>query len=332
MVSTKAVESEDFPGFYEIPGYSNYVVSEKGEVINRRLGRKLLGSTVPKGYHVFRLGGDNGKTLTWGRHRLLSFVFKHPGYSVEDLVVNHIDAIPGHDDLENLEWVTHQGNLEHAGKHGLTSKCTPISIRDASSGTVCDYPSIVAYARTLGWSKDKINFRVKVGETRVFPEGKQYRPANISTPWYIPKNVDQAILLGAKPMRTLVRHVLTGEVREFPTLTDAAKYLKLSKAMLSLWIKKDQPILPGLVQIKPAHDDTPWRFIADPYLEFEMWSGKKVIKVVKEETKEELFFLSPKSCCEAMRLKQTTLYYRLKSKGQDTYSDGCSYAYYTDTI
>ena len=332
MQSEEALESYDFPGFYEIPGYSRYVVSMEGEVINRLSGAKLRGAKLQNGYHVFRLHGDAGKTLTWGRHRLLGFVFKNPGCSIENLVINHIDAAKGRDDLENLEWVTYQGNAEHAGKLGLTEKCTPISVRDVLTGEICDYSSIEAYARLVGWTKDKVNWRVKAGETRVFPEGKQYRLKNTLTPWFIPDNVDKALLFNSRSRKTLMRHVLSGEIKEFPSLSEAARYLNLSKAMLSLSMKEDQPVLPGLVQIKFAHDDTPWRTITDPYLEYESHSGRKVIKVVEEETRKELFFLSSKDCCEAMKLKPQALNYRLKSKGKDVYSDGRRYAYYSDTV
>lgn len=333
MVNSQPKESSEFPGFYEIPGYSKYLISREGKVLNKQSKTTLAGATGEKGYVQFRITNDVGRTMSWGRHRLLGFVFKHPGTPIDRLVVNHINGIPGSDDLKNLEWTTYQGNIEHAGKNGLTEKCVPISVRDVLTGEVRDYPSIVAYARIVGCSKDKINWRVKIGETRVFPEGKQYRRGDITTPWFIPEDRERALLMNFNIRKVLVRHVLTGEVKEFPSVTEAAIYLNASKAAVSTWARmKHQPVLPGLVQIKTADDQAPWRNVLDPYLEYEMHSGVKPIIVREVDTGEETIFLSSKDCGLAMGLLPSTLYYRLKSKGQDVYVDGCTYAYYSDVI
>lgn len=333
MVNSGPKESIEFPGFYEIPGYSKYLISKEGRVINKQSKTTLSGSIQKKGYVQVRITNDAGRTLTWGRHRLLGFVFKHPKCFIDKLVVNHINGIPGSDDLDNLEWTTHQGNIEHAGKTGLTEKCTPVSVRDVSTGEVRNYPSIAACARVLGYSKDKINWRVKVGETRVFPEGKQYRLGKVNTPWFIPENSERALLMNFNIKKVLIRYVLTSEVKEFPSVTEAAIYLNLSKATVSTWARlKDQPVLPGLIQIKFANDQTTWRNVSDPYLEYEMYSGVRPIVVREIETGKETIFLSSKECGLAMGLLPSTLYYRLKSKGRDVYIDGCTYAYYSDVI
>lgn len=326
-------EDVDFPGFYEIPGYSRYLISKEGKVVNRQSKTTLTGSMLATGYHVFRLTNNAGRTMTWGRHRLLGFVFKYPGCPIDDLVINHKNSIKGFDDLENLEWTTYQGNAEHAGQNGLTEKCTPISVRDVSTGVVCDYPSIVACARAVGCSKDKINWRVKIGETKVFPEGKQYRLASVSTPWHIPEDVSQAMLFSSRSRKTLIHFVLTGEVKEFPSLTEAAAHLRVSKASLSNWLAlRNQPVLPGFIQVKFAHDPAQWRKVSDPYLEHELYSGDRVVRVVEEDSGKETLFTSAKECGMAMGLTPQTLNYRLKSKGLDVYLDGCTYAYYSDTI
>lgn len=331
MTGNNAVKSPEFRGFYEIPGFSKYVVSRKGEVINKRTGEKLRGNVKTEGYIQFRLTGDNGHVLSIGRHRILGIVFKHPGCSIDKLVVNHIDSIPGHDDLDNLEWTTHRGNLEHAGRVGRTSKCIPISVRDVLTGEVVDYPSAQAYARTVGWSKDKVIWRVKIGETKVFPEMKQYRRSSIKTPWYIPKNPNREAMFNFRSRKTLVRYVLTDNVLEFDTLTEAARHLKICKAAASNWINaENQPLLPGFIQMKYKHDETPWRTISDPYLEHELFSGQRTIKVKEISTGKELLFQNATVCSRAMHLNLNALYYRLKSKGETVYSDGYTYAYYSD--
>lgn len=334
MTDFEPIETKEYPGFYEIPGFSRYGISREGKIVNKRTGNIINGSTAEHGYWSFTLISDqNFVLIRKGRHRLLGTVFLHPGCAIEDLVVNHLNGIPGDDRLENLEWTTDLGNIEHAGRMGLSPKCIPISVRDVRTGEVKDYPSIVEYAREVGWSKDKVNWRVKVGEGRIFPEGKQYRPASVTTPWYIHEDIDRAILRNGCRNVTLIKDVLNGEVTEFPSLTEAARKLRISNAALSIWIaQRDFPVLPGFIQAKFAHDPRPWRPVSDPYLEIEMSMASRVVKVIEDKTGEELIFLSLVECANAMGLKPTALSYRLKSKGATVFADGRRYAYYSDTI
>lgn len=332
MVNNKPVMSS-FSGFYEIPEYSRYAISKEGKVISKETGEFISECYVEKGYCLFNMTNDHGIRSAKGRHRLLGVVFKHPGMSVENLVINHINGIPGSDSLDNLEWTTHQGNIEHAGKHRLTSKCIPISVRDVQTGEVEEFPSVVECARKFGWSKDKVNWRVRIGEGRVFPEGKQYRPSYVKTPWYVPEDINLAVLLNGRSSKTLVKNILTDEITEYPSLSEAARQLGVSKAALSIWIStRNMPVLRGFIQTKFAHDPRPWRPVSDPYLEIEMSTGQRVVQVTEEETGKHTYFTSVVECANQKGLLPTSLGYRLKSKGTKVFNDGFRYAYYSDTI
>lgn len=325
------IEAVGFPGYYEIPGYSRYAITPSGVVINKMEGSFLQGSPNPDGYHNFRLVGDNGKTLTWGRHRLLGFVFKHPGFDVSELVINHENTIKGDDRLSNLEWATYQGNAEHAGAMGVTEKCLPISVRDANTGVVVKFPSIVECARQFGMTKDAINYRVQIGESRVFPERKQYRRGHHDTPWYIPESLENDLMSNGTSKRTLVRFVQTNQIVEFDQLGQLSAHLGVSPATITLWINQpNQPVLPGLIQIKWANDPFPWRAIGDPYLELEQYTKMRVVIAREQSSGRVEIFLSAAECAKAKGLNTTTLNYRLKSAGGKTYPDGFSYAYYSD--
>lgn len=329
----KPIENINFPGFYEIPEYGKYLISKEGKVVKKETGEEVLNSPLKKGYRIFNLIDDSGIKRGCGRHRLLATVFKHPGTVIENLVVNHRDGIPGSDDLTNLEWTTHQGNIEHAGMHGLTTKCIPISVRDVFSGVVVEYPSIIACAREFGWTKDRVLWRVKIGEGRVFPEGKQYRPARVKKPWFIPVDIDQAVLENSRSRVTLIRDAVTGKVKEYPSLSKAAQSIGVSKAALSIWVcQNDMPVLPGFIQVKFAHDPRPWRPVQDPYLEFELTSSRRVIRVMEKKTGLYRFFGTVAECAREMGLKPTALCYRLLSRGKTVFKDGFCYAYYTDVV
>lgn len=322
--------NNSFLGFHEIPSYSNYVVNTLGQVLNIKTNTVLEGSVNPDGYHNYRLKHDRGFTYTWGRHRLLAYVFKNPGCCIDNLVVNHINAIKGDDRLDNLEWVTYQGNAEHAGSLGLTEKCVPISVRCVDTGDVLNFASIIECSRVFGLSKDAVNYRVKIGERRVFPERKQYRFSTESAPWYIPADIKTEMLKNSTCKKILLRHVLTHQVIEFNKVSDLSVYLNVPISTITLWVNQnDQPVLPGLIQIKWGSDLSPWRIVVDVYLEINIYTGKKSVTATQRSTGVIKNYTSAVDCARDMNLSTTALNYRLKSNGEKVFSDGYSYNYYS---
>lgn len=319
-------------GFYLIPNHSRYVINRSGAVINRSNGQELSGSRNPAGYINIRLVDDAGHCKTWGRHRLLAFVFLKNDGNVDELYVNHDNGVKGDDRLENLEWVTPQQNVEHAGQAGLTAKCQPMSVRNVFTGEVRKFPSAIECARTLGFSRDAVAYRLSVGETRVFPEGLQYRNSWCEETWQVPLNIDRELLFNGTSKQVLMREVLTGEIFEFKKLTVLASYLGSSLSAISSWLKrKDQPVLPGLIQIKLATDPAAWRMVEDPYLELSQFTGKTPV-VMTDRGGNRRIFESAVDCAREMGIRPTALHYRLKSDGQIEFSDGNRYCYYNTSL
>lgn len=114
----------------DISGYEGiYKISSCGKVksLDRELidsiGRKkffpgkLLNPIKNEGGYLYVKLSKNGKRKHSYVHRLVAINFL--GDHSDDLVVNHIDGIKENNSLNNLEWVTHQENEEHAVKNGL---------------------------------------------------------------------------------------------------------------------------------------------------------------------------------------------------------------------
>jgi HNH endonuclease len=334
------IESTEFPGFYEISGYSQYAIAKDGNVVSRYTGRLLKGHEFidfrnphKPGYVILNLIDDKGKTKRWPRHRLVALIFKYPGIIFKDLEVNHINGIKGDDRADNLEWVTSKENTIHAFNNNLISKTKTnhhVSVRDVDTDEITKYPNINTCARDIGISVEAVLWRLKSGERKIYPERKQYRHSHDDKSWYIPEDIETELMLNGTNKKILMRKVLTNEVLEFEKLSDLASYLKLSPSVMTKWSNlQDQPVLPGFIQLKWSHDKSPWRCVNDPYLELGKSGFKRIIKVVDTKNDKSKLYLSATECARDNNILKTTLNWRLKSDGKTVYSDGNTYEYYS---
>ena len=104
---------------------TNYEIRENGDVRNRSTGSMLTPLLGSHGYLKYNFY-INGKYYRVRQHRLLACIFipiPKELYDKDGLVpnklileVNHKDSDRTNNDLTNLEWVTHKGNMEHAAR------------------------------------------------------------------------------------------------------------------------------------------------------------------------------------------------------------------------
>lgn len=103
----------------------NYLVSNIGRIksLSRKsfndrstIKEKILKLANIQGYHVTTLF-ENGIRRMWKVHRLVATAFiPNPDNKSQ---INHKNAIRDDNRVENLEWVTHQENADHALENGL---------------------------------------------------------------------------------------------------------------------------------------------------------------------------------------------------------------------
>lgn len=99
--------------------YPQYYVSRRGQVVSTKQGEfhVLAGAPDSTGYPCVTLL-RNGKQRSETVHSLVARAWltapPGPGYHV-----NHLDGVKTHPHVSNLEWVTPQGNVDHAVATGL---------------------------------------------------------------------------------------------------------------------------------------------------------------------------------------------------------------------
>lgn len=316
-------------------GFSNYLISTRGRVYNRRGGWPIKGGTDSEGYVRLGLVSDDGTIKNVGRHRLMLLTFK-PIENPTQMTSNHTNGVKGDDRIENLEWATVQENLLHAGRLGLTPSCYPISVRDIDTGQIFKFNSYTECAQEIGLGgRHAVQYRISFGEQYAFPERKQYRFGWSDEPWLQPQNLDQlprkAQCSHGKAVSILVHFLTDGSIMQFEQMQDVANYLGCSPAVISERIRMPgQPVFPPqLFQIKTADDPSPWRHVEDPYREIADNTEYTPVRVYDTISGQQYIYLSANECARAHGLSPTCLSYRLKaSAGAYPYSDGCCYSYY----
>lgn len=128
-------------------------ISNKGRVIHRK--NRILIGTLSNGYHHVAL-----KSLKTGKyrhicvHRLVIAAFKGEN---SQMVVNHLDGNTSNNNLENLEYVTHQQNSQHAVDTGLISRFTKPVIITNKDGKETRYNSGKLAADAMNVSRSHIS-------------------------------------------------------------------------------------------------------------------------------------------------------------------------------
>lgn len=228
------LEAVDFPGFYRVPGFEDYVLNEKGlllDTVTLRFrkwslwhpGKKCTG--VKSGYVRCKIRDREGIVREISRHRAMALIHCPFPETEERLVVNHKNGIPGDDRPENLEWATHKENSIHASDHGLTNreKSIPIIFRNRNTGEVKRFNSVKKCARDTGINHDLIYHRLLKPELE-YSDGLDFKPDD-GSPWpkiRLPRTATRHGMI-------ISRNVFTGDIKIWKSTQEAVEILGLSR-------------------------------------------------------------------------------------------------------
>ena len=262
------LEFKSMPGFYYVPGMTSVAINYEGVPVNvKKLNRLKLYTTKPGknnikgGYRTFSAIFSPGRSISYLRHRALCLVFKEYPDNVDDVSVNHKNGIPGDDWLDNLEWATRRENNIHAYANNLKNQNDHVLVRNVLTDEVTDYYSLSECARALKLeSHASVLYRIKASKFgQVFQDGTQIKLKSDPRDWIMPENPEEEIRKNLQRIPILVRDCRTLQVKEYDSVTDAAKGTGIYSGtiMYRINVGNESPLFG--YQFKLAENQTPWR-------------------------------------------------------------------------
>lgn len=132
-----------------------YSVSSDGQVRNDNTGR-ILKQTDSNEYKRVSLSMGHGNMKNFNVHRLVAQAFiPNPD---NKKIVNHIDGVRYHNNIENLEWCTSSENAIHAHSNGLIGfqKTRPVRQFSLKGEWMLDFKSATDAAKQCDCLQSKI--------------------------------------------------------------------------------------------------------------------------------------------------------------------------------
>jgi hypothetical protein len=147
--------NEDLPNeqWKEITGHPGYYISSCGRYRKGVTGDAKTGHQRLSGYVKMGI-----KETTYSVHRLVAQTFIHNPQPEVLTIVNHKNGIRNDNSVDNLEWVTHSENCQHAHDTGLYKRRKrKFEMYDKSGKLVDTFESQKKAAKTVGVSASCIN-------------------------------------------------------------------------------------------------------------------------------------------------------------------------------
>jgi hypothetical protein len=276
------LESDHYPNFFIIPGYTRYLINVNGEVITSYGIGDLITpiKNIRNDYYKnIYMVDDYGKGSNESIHRLIAGTFLLIPANAPELVVNHIDLNTHNNSIQNLEWVSHNVNLAHA-QLLYDNNVNAFIIKITKDGKLFEFTSLIKASEIIGIKPIDL-WKAYSGKISV-----ENLTVDIT-------NADGTPIKGFELTSKVIelKNIHTGEVLSFLTMGKCATFIGTNKSNIHQAIQQHY-----LIQSKfiVRYTDTPWPNITKDSLSVRRTSGPKSVKLFNVSLKTEETFSSAK--------------------------------------
>ena len=268
------IESRTFKDHFYIPGFTNYVISEKGNIVSLYTGTKLSTHVSKTGYPSVRLVRDDRSEVIMTLHRLLVSVFKDWGSDADTLHVDHLDGDKLNHSLENLDLVSQKTNIRRAVESNFyrPEELKEYFLRDFKTEETATFMIIADLARYIGVNDATVKYHLNKELNTSLIKGRffvakrlknskgQYIDGftgDLGTNWFT--DMDKFNLrVGSQPRAVLVKNVITQLVEPFPSVVKMLESTGLSRKQVYGNLKASVQKRYGDIVFKYEDDISEW--------------------------------------------------------------------------
>lgn len=215
-----------YNGYRVMPGFTNYLVNDKGNIISTHTGKCIVPYLSSTGYLVIRLTRDDGREKIMAVHVLTALAWVEYDENVCEMFVDHIDGIKLNNAADNLQWVTPAENNRRARLHDYyKSTSKQLYLKDINTGVKQCFNNITEVANFLGVGKSSIFQHLnKLDANTRFKQRYAI--------WYCDEGDEIetcAVRRGSQPRPMLVKDLVTGKITRFESISEFLTTVDLSR-------------------------------------------------------------------------------------------------------
>lgn len=219
------VEIEYFP----YPDDPRIGVSKCGKLYNYKTKKILKQHVLKSGYFNIVISSPGILAKAYRVHRVILKTFS-PIDNSDDYFVNHIDGNKLNNDLDNLEWVTPIGNVEHAIDNNLWTTLKPIQVKNLTTGEIIACRSLRKTAIEYNLHLVTLAKHLSCDNAGCYDYNGYAFRYTCDGPWpEIIKRRRSSIIVKCV-------NILTHELHVFESMAEAAKYCNISYRRLSHYL------------------------------------------------------------------------------------------------
>lgn len=252
--------------FFYIPGYELNAINELGQIIRIATGT-FYDPTDEKSYssdeYIYvRINKAARYQTNLLLHRLMAITFNHPPINYPKLHVDHLNGKKNDFSPKNLKWVTPAENIEKAIANNERSDIKTTLVKVLETGEELSFVSAARAASFMGISPKLLNRNFAV-KKHLIQNKYLCKYAEMGTEWEELNTTKSAFKGGG----VKARNILTGEVFEFKSSSEASKTLLLSEpTIISTLIQGETKFL-GCYEFKFSGDESEWSVFPEHKLE-----------------------------------------------------------------